>query len=59
MDVFIIEEQRGNGLSKILLNKILEDERFSTVKKWMLATKDAYSLYEKFRKVYGKISSKD
>ena len=48
MDVFIIEEQRGNGLSKILLNKILEDERFSTVKKWMLATKDAYSLYEKF-----------
>lgn len=48
VDVFIIEEYRGNGLSKILLKKILNDERFCTVKKWMLATKDAHSLYEKF-----------
>ena len=48
MDVFILKEYRGNGLSKILLNKVLNDARFGSVKKWMLATKDAHSLYEKF-----------
>jgi len=48
MDVFIVEEFQGNGLSKILLNNILNDKRFNSVKKWMLATKDAHSLYEKF-----------
>lgn len=62
MDVFIIEEQRGKGLSKILLKKVLNDERFSRVKKWMLATKDAHSLYEKFGfkklKLTGKLMEK-
>jgi N-acetylglutamate synthase-like GNAT family acetyltransferase len=48
MDVFIVEDYRGKGLSKILLDRILNDERFSNVKKWMLATADAHSLYEKF-----------
>jgi len=48
MDVFIVEEFQGNGLSKILLNYILDDKRFNSVKKWMLATKDTHSLYEKF-----------
>ena len=62
MDVFIVEEYRGNGLSKILLKKILYDELFSSVKKWMLATKDAHSLYEKFGfrklKLTGKLMEK-
>jgi len=62
MDVFIVEKYRGNGLSKILLKKILNDERFSSVKKWMLATKDAHSLYEKFGfrkiKLTGKLMEK-
>jgi len=48
MDVFILEEYRGNGYSKLLLKKIFEDVKFKNVKKWMLATKDAHSLYEKF-----------
>jgi GNAT superfamily N-acetyltransferase len=48
MDVFILEEYRGNGYSKLLLKKIFEDEKFRNVKKWMLATKDAHPLYEKF-----------
>ena len=42
MDVFIIKDYRGKDLSKILLEKILNDERFSSVKKWMLAAKDAH-----------------
>jgi len=62
MDVFILEEYRGNGLSKILLKKVLNDERFSSVKKWILATKDAHRLYEKFGfrelKLTGKLMEK-
>ena len=48
MDVFIIDNYRGKGLSKILLKKILEDKKFIRVKKWMLATLDAHGLYKKF-----------
>ena len=48
MDVFIIEEYRGKGLSKILLTTILNDEKLNRVKKWLLATRDAHLLYEKF-----------
>lgn len=48
MDVFILEEYRGKGFSKLLLKRIFEDERFKRVKKWMLATKDAHSLYAQF-----------
>jgi len=48
MDVFIIEEYRGKGFSKLLLNRIFEDDRFKGVKKWILATKDAHSLYAGF-----------
>jgi len=48
MDVFILEEYRGKGFSKLLLTRIFADERFKRVKKWRLATKDAHSLYAKF-----------
>ena len=48
MDVFILEEFRGKGFSKLLLKRIFEDERFKSIKKWMLATKDAQSLYTQF-----------
>ena len=57
MDVFIIEDQRGKGISKLLLNRIFEDDRFRNVKKWMLATKDAHSLYAKFG--FGEIKNYD
>jgi GNAT superfamily N-acetyltransferase len=48
MDVFIIPEFQGMGLSKLLLKTILEEEKFSKVKKWMLATADAHGLYTKY-----------
>jgi len=48
MDVFILEEYRGKGFSKLLLTRIFEDDRFKRIKKWMLATKDAHSLYAQF-----------
>ncbi len=48
LDVFVIEEQQGRGYSKILIEKILNDDRIKDVDRWMLATKDAHSLYERF-----------
>jgi GNAT superfamily N-acetyltransferase len=48
MDVFILEEHRGKGFSKLLLKRIFEDGRFKSIKKWMLATKDAHLLYAQF-----------
>jgi GNAT superfamily N-acetyltransferase len=57
MDVFILEEFRGKGFSKLLLKRIFDDDRFKRVKKWMLATKDAHSLYAQFR--FGEIKNPD
>ena len=48
LDVFVIEEEQGKGYSKILIDKILNDDRLKHIDRWMLATKDAHSLYEKF-----------
>jgi len=48
MDVFILEEYRGKGYSKLLLRRIFDDVRFKGIKKWILATKDAHSLYACF-----------
>ena len=48
MDVFIIEEHRGKGYSKRLLEEIFSHTDFSEVAKWSLATKDAHGLYKQF-----------
>ena len=47
-DVFIVEEHRGRGLSKTLLNAVFENPIYKKVRKWYLATKDAHDLYQKF-----------
>ena len=47
-DVFIIEKYRGSGLSKWLMETIMNCEALQGLRSWMLATKDAHSLYEKF-----------
>jgi GNAT superfamily N-acetyltransferase len=48
MDVFITEEQRGNGYSSILINTMMTEPELQQVKIWRLATSDAHFLYEKF-----------
>lgn len=48
LDVFVIDEEQGNGYSKILIDKIMNDPILKNVDKWILATKDAHTLYEKF-----------
>ena len=47
-DVFIIEEFRGRGLSKWLMESILEHPDLQGLRRWVLATRDAHGLYEQF-----------
>jgi len=48
LDAFVVQDQQGKGYAKILIDHILNDDRIKNVDRWMLATKDAHSLYEKF-----------
>ena len=47
-DVYILEEFRGRGLSKWLMEVISEHPELQGFRRWILATKDAHTLYEKF-----------
>lgn len=47
-DVFIDENYRGQGLSKWLMEVIMNYPELQGLRRWMLGTKDAHSLYEKF-----------
>lgn len=46
-DVVVAEEYRGQGIGSMMLNELFVDPQLAKVK-WMLRTKDAHSLYEKF-----------
>lgn len=48
LDVFILEEERGKGLSKILLDYIFSYPDLKEIKKWMLSTNDAHGLYARY-----------
>jgi GNAT superfamily N-acetyltransferase len=47
-DVFIIEEYRGLGLSKWLMEVIMSHPDLQGLRRMMLATRDAHELYKKF-----------
>ncbi|RAJ05101.1 acetyltransferase (GNAT) family protein [Chitinophaga skermanii] len=47
-DVFILESHRGLGLSKFLMEVIMEHRDLQGLRRWMLATRDAHGLYEQF-----------
>lgn len=47
-DVFIIETHRGKGLSKWLMECIMSHPDLASLRRWMLATRDAQELYRKF-----------
>ena len=44
-DVFVLEEHRGKGLSKWLMDVMCADPRLDGFRRWMLATRDAHGLY--------------
>jgi len=47
-DVFIIESHRARGLSKFLMECIVQDPQLQGLRRWTLATRDAHGLYERF-----------
>ena len=47
-DVFILEPYRGRGLCKWLMECIMAHPELQKLTKWLLATKDAHGLYEKY-----------
>lgn len=47
-DVFILEEHRGHGLSKRLMETIMAHPDLQGLRRWSLATRDAHGLYEQF-----------
>jgi len=47
-DVFVLESHRGRGLAKQLVAAIAADPRLQGLRRWVLVTRDAHLLYEKF-----------
>lgn len=48
MDVFILEDYRGQGLSKLLMKEIMSHPDLQGLRRWGLMTADAHSLYQQF-----------
>lgn len=48
MDVFVIPEFRGRGISKALMRAILDHPDLQNLRTFLLATHDAHGLYEPF-----------
>ena len=46
-DVFILEEFRGQGLSKWMMEIIADHPELQGLRRWLLLTRDAHRLYEK------------
>ncbi len=47
-DVYVIDEYRGRGLSKWLMETILAHPDLQGLRRWVLATRDAHGLYRQF-----------
>jgi GNAT superfamily N-acetyltransferase len=47
-DLFVLETYRGQGLAKWLPERIFSNAEPGVVRRWLLATKDAHALCEKY-----------
>ncbi len=47
-DVFILPDHRGLGLGQWLIGCVTSHPRLRGLRRWILATRDAHALYEKF-----------
>jgi GNAT superfamily N-acetyltransferase len=47
-DVFVIEEHRGRGLGKWLVEVVTSLPELRHVRRWLLGTRDAHELYRQF-----------
>ena len=47
-DVFVLEAHRGRGLGKWLVETVLGVPELGSVRRWLLGTRDAHTLYRRF-----------
>lgn len=47
-DVFVIESCRGHGLSKWLMECVVQHPALQNLRRWILLTRDAHGLYSQF-----------
>ncbi len=47
-DVFVVEAHRGRGLSLLLMRHIQSHPELQGLRRWVLSTKDAHRIYERF-----------
>jgi GNAT superfamily N-acetyltransferase len=47
-DVFVVEEKRGQGISKKLVAAVLAHPRLQGLRRFILGTRDAHGLYAQF-----------
>ncbi len=47
-DVYILEEHQGHGLGKWLLKTLINDPALHSIRRFMLATRDAHTFYAQF-----------
>ena len=47
-DVFVLDEHRGQGLGKWLVEVIVSHPKLQGFRRWLLATRDAHELYRRF-----------
>ena len=47
-DVFVLDEFRGQGISKDLMQAMVDHPQLQGLRRWLLATKDAHGLYRQF-----------
>ncbi len=47
-DIFVIDDYRGLGLSKRLMESMISHPNLQGLRRWVLATRDAHGLYEQF-----------
>jgi GNAT superfamily N-acetyltransferase len=48
-DVYVLEEHRGRGLSKWMMQAVMAHPALTGARRAMLATRDAHGLYRQFR----------
>jgi len=47
-DVFVLPEHRGRGVSKRIMQAIMEHPSLQGLRRWSLVTRDAHGLYRQF-----------
>jgi GNAT superfamily N-acetyltransferase len=47
-DVFILPQFRGKGLSKMLMQEVMNHPQLQGLRRWILLTGDAHGLYKQF-----------